>query len=173
VTELIINPGSRIPQPEHDGEWQNTEARARERAVTWLGKMQAEGMTGVELLDGSEPRDGRWLYTFRHEVTGATATLEMHGIDSVAAYERQHIFAPRVYWNGSSCSDPCLEDFAAPGFIPVRTFARPCHRCERPILGTPHVDPSDPLKRQYCGEECRDADAEAAQEQHYPSGVAT
>ena len=48
-----------------------------------------------------------------------------------------------------------------------------CTRCERPILDTPRTDPSDPLKRQYCGEECRDADAESAQEQHYPSGVAT
>lgn len=47
-----------------------------------------------------------------------------------------------------------------------------CARCEEPITGTPHVDPGDPLKRTYCGEECSDADAEAAQEQWYPSGVA-
>lgn len=122
MTELIINPGSRIASPEYDGEWQNTEAKARERAGVWLGKMHAEGMTDVELLDGSEPRDGRWLFTFHHKVTGATVTLEMHGIDPADAYEREHVFAPRVYWNGSSVSDPRLEDFAAPGFVPVRTF---------------------------------------------------
>lgn len=121
MSGLIINPGSRIAPP---GEgWTNTEAKARDRAGNWLGKMHAEGMTDVELLDGAEPRDGRWLFTFRHKVTGATATLEMHGIDPAEAYERQHVFTPRVYWNGSSCADPCLEDFAAPGFRPVRTFA--------------------------------------------------
>ena len=48
-----------------------------------------------------------------------------------------------------------------------------CTRCERPVLGTPRTDPSDPLKRQYCGEECSDADDEARYEQRYPSGVAT
>ena len=123
---LIINPGSRIASPEHDGEWQNTEAKARERAEVWLGKMHGEGMTDVELLDGTQlgvaEQGGRWRFTFRHQVTGVTATLDMHGIDPVDAYEREHVFAPRVYWNGSSCSDPALEDFAAPGFVAVRTF---------------------------------------------------
>jgi hypothetical protein len=119
---LIINPGSRVASPEYDGDWQNTEAKARERAQEWLCKMHAEGMTDVELLDGTEPRDGRWLYTFRHKITGATAKLEIHGIDPIAAYEREHVFGARIYWNGSSCADPALEDFAAAGFTPVRTF---------------------------------------------------
>jgi hypothetical protein len=120
MTALIINPGSRIGAP---GEgWTNTEAVARTRAEVWLEKMHAEGLTDVELLSGSEARDGRWLYTFRHKVTGATVALEMHGIDPAEAYERQYAFTPRVYWNGSSCADPSLEDFAAPGFKAVRTF---------------------------------------------------
>jgi len=122
MTELIINPGSRIASPDHDGDWQNTLTVARRRAEDWLGKMHAEGMTDVELLDGTTEREGRWVFTFRHKITEATATLEMHGIEPVAAYEQQHWFAPRVYWNGSSTTNPCLEDFAAPGFKAVRTF---------------------------------------------------
>ena len=136
---LIINPGSRIASPEHDGEWQNTEAKARERAEVWLGKMHGEGMTDVELLDGSEPRGGRWLFTFRHKITGATATLEMHGIDPVDAYEREHVFAPRVYWNGSSTSDPKLEHFAAPGFAAVRTFKAELPQARRAADNNPNV----------------------------------
>ena len=48
-----------------------------------------------------------------------------------------------------------------------------CRFCDMPVMGTPHADPSDPLHRLYCGEERSDADDEAAQEQHCPSGVAT
>jgi hypothetical protein len=118
---ILINPGSRI---DGSGEgWTNTCETARCYAEQWLARMHGEGMTGVELLDGAEDRDGRWLFTFRHKVTGTTATLEMHGIDPVEAYERVHVFAPRIYWNGSSTADPALEDFAAPGFTAVQTFA--------------------------------------------------
>lgn len=48
----------------------------------------------------------------------------------------------------------------------------PCVRCEEPAV-TPVKDPGDPLDRNYCSVDCRDASAEAAYEQHYPSGVAT
>ena len=117
---LIINPGSRIGEP---GEgWTNTYETARGYAEKWLAQMHGEGMTDVELLDGTEEREGRWVFTFRHKITQATATLEIHGIDNPAAYEKRHVFAPRTYWNGSSCSDPELENFAAPGFVAVRTF---------------------------------------------------
>ena len=51
--------------------------------------------------------------------------------------------------------------------VPVCTF------CDMPVPGTPVTSPGDQAGRLYCTEECRDADAEAAQEQHYPSGVAT
>lgn len=122
MTAVIINPGSRIGEP-GDG-WANTYATARATAEEWLAAMHAEGLTGVTLLDGGEDHgDGRWGFTFRHEVTGASVRLDTHGIDNLDAYERKHLFAPRVYWNGSSCSNPELEDFAAPGFVPVRTFA--------------------------------------------------
>lgn len=122
MTALIINPGSRIGEP---GEgWTNTRETARGYAEHWLARMHGEGMTDVELLDGTTEREGRWVFTFRHAVTGATATLDIHGIDGVRAYEKRHLFAPRVYWNGSSCSNPELENFAAPGFTAVRTFKR-------------------------------------------------
>jgi hypothetical protein len=117
---LLINPGSRIGKP---GEgWTNTYEEARAMARRWLAQMHEDGMTDVELLDGSTERDGRWVFTFRHSVTGTTVELETHGIDNIEAYERQHIFAPRIYWNGSSTSNPELEHFAAPGFVAVRTF---------------------------------------------------
>jgi len=48
-----------------------------------------------------------------------------------------------------------------------------CTRCGEPVTGTPVADPEDPAGRVYCTEECRIADAEAAYEQYYPSGVAT
>lgn len=117
---LIINPGSHIVAA--GDRWTNTETTARAEAEKWLARMHAEGMTGVELLDGSEERTGRWEFTFRHQVTGATATLETHGIDDLDAYQKDQWFAPRIYWNGDSSSNPKLEDFAAPGFKPVRTF---------------------------------------------------
>lgn len=117
---MLINPGSRIGEP---GEgWTNTCETARGYAGQWLAQMHGEGMTGVELLDSSTERDGRWIFTFRHAVTGKTVELEIHGIDDTDAYKKRHVFEPRIYWNGSSTSDPKLEHFAAPGFRAVRTF---------------------------------------------------
>ena len=117
---LIINPGSHIGEPGTG--WTNTEATARAEAERWLAGIHADGMTDVELLDGATEREGRWVFTFRHQVTGTTVTLETHGIDDMAAYEKERIFSPRIYWNGSSTSNPELEHFAAPGFRAVRTF---------------------------------------------------
>ena len=100
------------------------------RGLRWLARMHADGMTDVELLDGSTGREGRWVFTFRHAVTGTTVELETHGIDSTEAYERQYIFTPKVYWNGSSTSEPELEHFAAPGFVAVRTFRQEDRRSD-------------------------------------------
>ena len=55
-------------------------------------------------------------------MTGVKVELETHGIDNFQAYEKERVFAPRIYWNGSSCSNPELENFAAPGFTAIRTF---------------------------------------------------
>jgi hypothetical protein len=117
---VLINPGSHIGEPGNG--WTNTEATARAEAERWLARIHADGMTDVELLDGATEREGRWEFGFRHKVTGTCVKLETHGIDNMAAYERERIFTPRVYWNGSSTSNPELEHFAAPGFVAVYTF---------------------------------------------------
>lgn len=82
-------------------------------------------MTDVELLPGSVvgvEDKGRWVFTFRHKVTGTEVQLEIHGIDDLDAYRKQYLFDPKIYWRGSSCAEPELEDFAAEGFKPLRTF---------------------------------------------------
>lgn len=120
---LIINPGSEVGEPGNG--WTNTEAEARAEAGRWLATMHAEGLADVELLDGCTEREGRWAFRFRHKVTGTVVELETHGIGDIEAYQREHIFTPRVYWRGDSSAEPKLEDFAAPGFAAVRTFV-PC-----------------------------------------------
>ena len=82
---LIINPGSRIGEPGNG--WTNTEATARAEAERWLTGMHADGMTDVELLDGSTEREGRWVFTFRHAVTGTVGTGD-HGIDDIGPTRR-------------------------------------------------------------------------------------
>jgi hypothetical protein len=117
---LIINPGSRIGVPGTG--WTNTYEKARAEAETWLARMHSDGITDVVLLDDAAEEEGRWRFTYRHEVTGIEVTLLTHGIDDIGAYERDHIFAPYMYWNESSTAEPKLEDFAAPGFRAVCTF---------------------------------------------------
>lgn len=123
MTTILINPGSRIGESEPGGGWTNTYTTALHTAHEWLARIHADGMTDVELLPSEDtPREGRWTFRFRHTVTSAVVELKTHGIDNQDAYERQHLFAPRVYWRGSSTSDPQLEDFAADGFELVRTY---------------------------------------------------
>lgn len=114
---LFINPGANLGDRTAAQGWTNRYETAHAEARSWLAKMRAEGIGDVELVAGDETeREGRWRFTFRHTVTGAEVVLETHGIDDVDAYARQHFFPPRVYWNGSSTSNPSLDDFAAPGF---------------------------------------------------------
>lgn len=117
---VIINAGSRIGG-EPQG-WTNTVEGARRRAGEWLDRMRAVGFVDVEMTDTVEEVDGRWVFVFRHTVTGVEVKLETHGIDDLDAYMRQYIFDPRVYWNGSSSAEPQLDDFAAPGFSKTMTF---------------------------------------------------
>lgn len=121
---MIINPGSHIKAMRGEG-WRNTIETAREYADQWLERMHADGLHEVE-LHGELPATtfGRWRFAFRHSVTGVVVEYETHGIDDIPAYEREHIFTPRVYWNGSSSADPEIEDFAAPGWRIHRTFIR-------------------------------------------------
>lgn len=121
----IINPGSRIAAS--DGiAWTNTYETAAQEAEQWLGRMQEDGLCDIDLqLPGLPLKDeGRWAFQFKHTITGVIVTLEMHGISSTQAYMKEHIFLPRVYWNGCSSSNPKLEDWATPGFTAVKTFRR-------------------------------------------------
>lgn len=81
------------------------------------------------------------------------------------SYERDELKAEAERW---------LEEFVSSlGVIFPDPELPECHRCEKPITGTPVTDPDDPLGRQFCSEECADASAEAAYEQQYRPGVAT
>jgi len=118
---VIINPGSGAVASAGEG-WTNTEAGAVAQAVEWLDRIHAEGMTDVS-LSGPEPDgEGRWRFGFIHDVTGVAVELSTHGIDDFDAYMKGRIFHPRVYWRGDSGAEPALEDWAAPGFVAVRTF---------------------------------------------------
>ena len=79
-------------------------------AKKWLAKMVATGFCDIEMTGPTPGPAGYWTFEFRHTVTGVVVNLEMHG-----EYEDSGAF-PRVYWNGSSCSNPEIEQFAAPGF---------------------------------------------------------
>lgn len=119
---LIINPGSHIGDST-EAAWTNTYEGALAEARRWLQSMVDDGIgQDIELIepDDKAPAHGRWIFTFRHRVTGATADLETDGISDVEAYKKRHIFAPRQYWNGESLGSPKLSDWAAPGF--VQTF---------------------------------------------------
>lgn len=119
----IMNPGSRIPANAGEG-WTNTYEHAVAEAQRWLDELRGDGITDVELILPGRESEGRWVFGFRHTVTGVVVNLETHGIDDVKAYEKEKVFTPRVYWNGSSCSNPSVEDWGAPGFVVTKTFTR-------------------------------------------------
>ncbi len=111
----FINPGSRIAEPTTG--WTNTFEQAKKEAETWLETMHEEGIVDVAIVNWDETEsEGRWRFEFEHAVTRVRVTLATHGIDNLTAYCKQALFAPRVYWNGSSSSSPDHADFAAPGF---------------------------------------------------------
>ncbi|MFI6302135.1 hypothetical protein ACIBCH_09705 [Amycolatopsis thailandensis] len=118
---VFINPGSQIGET---GEgWTNTFVGAKAEAERWLSQMHNDGLREVELVAWDEnENEGRWKFWFEHFVTKARVELATHGIDNYDAYMKGRVFGPRVYWNGSSCSMPTIEDFAAPGFRVLQTF---------------------------------------------------
>lgn len=126
---LFINPGSGPIADSGEGGWTNTVEHARLAAHRWLRILRREGFHDVEIVGERDAGDGRWVFRFRHAITGVTVDLDTHGIDDMDAYLKERIFSPRTYWNGGSSSDPCLEDWAAPGFEPVQTW-RPVARPE-------------------------------------------
>jgi hypothetical protein len=104
---ILINPGS-----ENNG---GTIDESLVIANEFLEIIHNEGLLEVELLpDAKVFPHGRWEYTFRHSVTGKTATLDTHGftVDEMSAFT----FSPRTYWNGSSTSCPVISDFITDEF---------------------------------------------------------
>jgi hypothetical protein len=122
MANILVNPGSG-PIADGDG-WTNTVEGARVEAERWLAIItDGQGIRDVALEDDAEELDdGRWRFWYRHTVTGVRVDLITHGIDNLAAYRRAQVFDPRVYWKGSSTSEPQLEDWAADGFEMIRTF---------------------------------------------------
>jgi hypothetical protein len=120
---VLINPGSG-PVANSGTGWTNTYEGALAEARRWLAQIRDEGIADVELVVPDQPvqREGRWVFGFRHLVTGVVVELETHGIDNMAHYTAQRIFDPRVYWRGSSCASPDAADWAALGY--VQTYRR-------------------------------------------------
>lgn len=140
---LIINPGSELPLAEAAIGWTNTHETAKRHAYDWFYKpMLEKGFTDIEVTDTGEENDGHWKFLFKHTITGVVVELETHGIDNVAAYEKQFVFTPRVYWKGSSVSDPELEQFAAEGFVPVMTYRAEAPQAKRKPAPTTAPSPN-------------------------------
>lgn len=119
---IIINPGSGGIPAAGKG-WTNTYEGALAGARDWLRRMTDDGIRDVELVDPGVPDGrGRWTFGFRHTVTGVVVELTTHGLSDWRACERERIFLPKVYWNGSSCGGPEAEDWIAPGFEVVKTL---------------------------------------------------
>ncbi|SHQ64280.1 Uncharacterised protein [Mycobacteroides abscessus subsp. bolletii] len=119
---VLINPGSHIDDATVD--WTNTYEKAQANANDWLDRMRSEGLTDVVMTGDEAEQDGRWTFTFTHQVTGVSVDLEIDGIDNMDAYRHKALFAPKIYWNGSSVGEPSLDDFAADGYEPVQTFRK-------------------------------------------------
>lgn len=112
---FLINPGSTVTTSANG--WTNTYETALKNAMAWLLNMEKQHITGVFIVASDGPNaQGMWVFTFRHNVTGKTALLEIHGIDNLDAYLKQNVFHPRVYWNGSSSGEPKLTDFLRQGY---------------------------------------------------------
>ena len=123
---ILFNPGSGAVAASGAG-WTNDYAGAEANAREWHDRLVGDGIRDVELTLPGMPApgdDGRWVFDFTHTVSGVVVQLETHGLDDdeYRAYEREHVFGPHVYWNGSSSDIPEVEQFAAPGFEVVKTL---------------------------------------------------
>ena len=76
-------------------------------------------------------------------------------------------FAPSRARPGSQAGGSYHDDGHSYRVVPV------CCSCGEPITGTPVYAHDDPLHREWCSEECRDASAEESYEQHDRPEAAT
>lgn len=114
---LIINPGS---GPVKGG----TAEQARKNAQAWLDTIHNElGLRCVTMtLEHCQPPDGRYTFNFHHPVTGVTVQLKLDGLTEAEMEEL--LFRPRSYWNGSSCAEPQVKDWAADGYQHTVVFTK-------------------------------------------------
>lgn len=104
---IIINLGS-----ENKG---GTLHQAKINALEWLVSIHNAGFRDVGMTFIEQyPNGGNFLFHFTHSVTMKVATLEIHGFTKEQCEEFD--FHPRVYWNGSSTANECIEDWLADGF---------------------------------------------------------
>lgn len=120
---ILINPGSNIAEESKDKKWTNTHEMAVEHCRNWFLKpMLDAGFEDIEFTDTGKYEEGRWVFEFKHLITGVVVEAEVHGISPLSEYKKENIFTPRTYWKGSSCADPEIKDFAKEGFKPVMTY---------------------------------------------------
>jgi len=115
---LLINPGSHIGENTSE-KWANTHEQALQNALGWLKNIQNDGYKNIRMYDTKEEIEGRWKFIFKHLVTGVEVELETHGITDIDEYKKEHVFTPRVYWNGSSTGEPELDQWLTDGYHKV------------------------------------------------------
>lgn len=104
---IIINPGRSTVGGTYED--------ARKEAKRLLLCMEEDGITDITLLDEYEEHNGRFIFTYQHNVTKKTGTWDITGLEGNYK-EKGFIFQPRIYWNGSSCANPTWEDFLTPEY---------------------------------------------------------
>lgn len=119
---IIFNPGSEFV----GGSFDVAKLRAE-----WVLKNQilGEGIVDVEIMSDVEKTKSGWVFKFRHRVTGVVVYYSTHGLCTVEGTQKwkddnNAWAAPRDYWDGSSCSDPQLEDWLKDGFKVVKKIER-------------------------------------------------
>jgi|JI10StandDraft_1071094.scaffolds.fasta_scaffold481435_3 hypothetical protein len=115
---LLINPGSHIGEQSSE-KWANTHEQALENALRWLKNIQDDGIKNIRMYDTKTEEQGRWKFIFKHLITGVEVELETHGITDMDEYIKENVFTPRVYWNGSSCGEPELDQWLTDGYKKV------------------------------------------------------
>ena len=98
---MIINAGS-----ENKG---GTFEEALKSARVWLSSVQREFPEVTMTTHENRLGDGDWNFVFTHQVTGVSVDLDIHGFTDEEC--EKFTFHPRVYWNGSSTSDPKIDDW--------------------------------------------------------------
>lgn len=103
---MIINAGS-----ENKG---GTFEQALKNANKWLEMMNEDFPEVTMSTEENRLSDGDWEFIFTHGVTNKKALLQIHGFTKEEC--EKFVFHPRVYWNGSSTSEPEVEDWLTDDF---------------------------------------------------------